>query len=457
MKVIGLDIGTTSICASVVDAESGKVLEAVNVVNDSFLASAHKWEKIQNPAAILSKVENLVALLTPKHAPIGAIGVTGQMHGIVYLDFNGEAVSPLYTWQDGRGDLLYQEDKTYAQFLSALTGYRLATGYGAVTHFYNLKNDLVSKEAVTFCAIHDYVAMRLARRNQPLMHTSDAASLGLFDLQSAVFDLAALEKVGMDESFFPAVTSAFELLGKTDGGIPVAVAIGDNQASVIGSVKDPQTSVLVNVGTGSQISLFYDGYLSENAMETRPLTENNFLLVGASLCGGRAYAVLEGFYRSVIGMIGLSADRLYPCMDKLSEGLETLEDKLLISTQFSGTRENPALRGSIQNLGIANFTPQHFVVGVLEGIVDELYQMYTQLKTQNNQRTVLVGSGNGIRNSAVMRRMFEQKFGLQIRVPLHKEEAAYGAALSAMTACGFYKNIQQAQQLIAYQDNEIRS
>ncbi|MPN39315.1 hypothetical protein SDC9_186843 [bioreactor metagenome] len=97
------------------------------------------------------------------------------------------------------------------------------------------------------------------------------------------------------------------------------------------------------------------------------------------------------------------------------------------------------------------------IVGVLEGIVDELYQMYAPFKTQNNQHTVLIGSGNGIRNSPVMQKMFAQKFNLPLCVPLHKEEAAYGAALSAMTACGFYSDIQQAQQVIQYSQSRERS
>ena len=43
---------------------------------------------------------------------IAVIGITGQMHGIVYTDCNGMAISPLYTWQDGRGNLPYG-DTTY--------------------------------------------------------------------------------------------------------------------------------------------------------------------------------------------------------------------------------------------------------------------------------------------------------------------------------------------------------
>ena len=46
-------------------------------------------------------------------------------------------LSPLKIWQDGRGDLPYKDSLTYAEYMSKKTGYPLATGYGAVTYFYD--------------------------------------------------------------------------------------------------------------------------------------------------------------------------------------------------------------------------------------------------------------------------------------------------------------------------------
>lgn len=451
MKVLSIDIGTTSICASVLDGKTGIVLESQNIDNGSFIESPYDFEKIQDPAVILLEAEGLIDSLIKKYTPIAGIGMTGQMHGIVYLDVKGNAVSPLYTWQDGRGNLIYEGDKTYASYLSQLTGYKLSTGYGTVTHFYNIRNKLVPSNAVKFCTIQDYVAMKLTEGSEPLTHVSDAASLGLFKLQEAEFDREALKRCDMDISFFPAVTDGYEILGKTNGGIPVVVAIGDNQASFIGSVNNMKNSILVNLGTGGQISIMSENFVQEKTMETRPCASGTYLLVGASLCGGRAYALLESFFRSVIEMAGFPSKNLYPYMDALSEDFETLENKLTISTLFSGTREDPTQLGSIENLGTGNFTPKHFITGVLEGTVNELYQMYNRLEVVPNAKfTTLVGSGNGIRKSAVMQRMLSKKFGMEVKIPAHKEEAAYGAALFAMVGIGFYDSIQSAQKIIQY-------
>ena len=73
--------------------------------NDSFLAASHPWERLQDVSSIRAKVLAALKELTTAYSDITAIGLTGQMHGIVYLDKDGNPVSPLYTWQDGRGNL----------------------------------------------------------------------------------------------------------------------------------------------------------------------------------------------------------------------------------------------------------------------------------------------------------------------------------------------------------------
>ena len=186
MKTLGLDIGTTTVSAVVL--EDGRVIESVTEKNGYFIESAHAWEKAQNVAMIEKTARGVVDALLSRHKDVTHIGVTGQMHGIVYLDKSGAPLSPLYTWQDGRGDLPFTENATYASYLSDATGYALATGFGAVTHFYNLKNGLVPKDTAVFCTIHDYIAMRLCGAARPVTDATDAASFGLFDVAKGHFD-----------------------------------------------------------------------------------------------------------------------------------------------------------------------------------------------------------------------------------------------------------------------------
>ena len=429
MKALGLDIGTTSISAAVLGDEN-EVLEAKSVQSSTFLPG-QTWERLQDPQAIFAKAFGLVRSLLKRHPDVQALGVTGQMHGIVYLDSRGECVSPLYTWQDGRGDLSYDGILSWAEYLSRITGYPLATGYGMVTHFYNLRNGLVPENAITLCTIADYTAMKLAGRTAPVIDPTNAASLGLYSLSGHCFDKDALKKAGICREWLPAEADS-PCLGIGPLGIPVYTAIGDNQAAFLGAAGDRTDVLLVNVGTGSQVAVYAPNYLRVSCMETRPFPGGGWLLVGASLCGGRSYALLETFFRQTVEMVTGSHDSVYDAMTRALDAAGTVENLPTAVTTFQGTRTNPNLRGSISGIGVDNFTPVHLMHSIMNGMARELYDMYREyLGTGEKVPEILIGSGNGLRKNPHLCRIFEAVFGCPMTLSQHEEEAACGAALYA--------------------------
>ena len=425
-KILGLDIGTTTISAVV--WQNGNVIESITKNNNSFIEGGYFYEKKQDVFRIRSVALSIVAGLFLKHSDIERIGVTGQMHGILYLDENGEPVSPLYTWQDGRGDQIYKDGKTYVEYLKDITGYSVATGYGLVTHFYNTKNGIVPKTAVTFCTIHDYISMCLAEKSQPLTDTTDAASIGMFDVKKGCFDVEALKRAGIDKETMPHIAEN-SIIGRYRNTADVYVAIGDNQASFIGALAGNKNGMLVNIGTGSQFSVYSENYLESNGLETRPFPNGGYLLVGASLCGGRAYALLENFFRQVGDMLGIKIESAYTAMEKLAENIVEAPPK--VTPLFQGTRNDPSLRGSIEGLSTENFTPQHFIVGMMQGMVRELYDMYVSYLESGGENVALYGSGNGLRKNKYLQACFEDMFEQSITICNCPEEAATGAAIFA--------------------------
>ena len=218
-----------------------------------------------------------------------------------YVDGEGNALSPLYTWQDGRGGLPLSQGKSACQLLGE-KGARCAPGYGMGTHLYNLKMGLVPPEAQSFCTLADWLGVALTGRERPLLHQSQAAALGLYDSASRSFQEEIARSVGMNPALFPSVTGELSLLGEYRG-VPVSVSLGDNQASFLGSVRQARQTLLVNVGTGAQISLYAERPFQAPGAESRPFLGSSCLLVGSTLCGGAAYAALEGFFReyAVVG------------------------------------------------------------------------------------------------------------------------------------------------------------
>lgn len=433
MKSLGLDIGTTTVSA--VFLSEGKTAASVTKKNGYFLGDAQAFAKIQDVAAIERTAKEAVDELIARCGLPDVIGVTGQMHGIVYLDKAGTPVSPLYTWQDGRGDEMLADGMSYASYLSQRTGYSLATGYGCVTHFYNQRNGFVPEDAVVFCTVHDYIAMRLAGQSTPVTDPSDAASFGLFDVEKGCFDKEALRLAEIDEGMLPALAEQPEI-GKSADGVPVFVAIGDNQASFLGALDGEREGMLINVGTGSQFSAYSPTYKASESLETRPFPGGGYLLVGASLCGGRAYALLENFFRETAKMLGLPIENAYLAMDAVAEG-EIPADLPCVTPLFSGTRRDPSLRGRIEGLSTENFTPRHLIFAMMEGMANELYGMYLSYLAAGGTPVPLYGSGNGLRKNLYLQKCFTRLFDAPMCVCHRPEEAATGAALFAeRTAMG---------------------
>ena len=439
---VGLDVGTTTICGCVLDVDKKEVLETWTKEH-GFLPARNSWEKIQDPEIILKAAEGILREIREKYgAPsVQSIGLTGQMHGIVYVDTQGKAVSPLYTWQDGRGNQKMGSNPaeicaSYAETLSKRTGYPCAAGYGGVTHYYNLQNELVPREAAGFCTISSYLQLCLCGLSKPVVHPSDAAGIGFYQPETGAFDRAAITVAGMKPELFPLVSESF--VGKTQDGIPVAVAIGDNQASFLGTVQEPEKSLLVNIGTGSQISAWLPcgSKNGQKELEMRPYLRGDYLTVGSPLCGGRAYAVLEKFFREVVRLGGGPDAPLYSVMNELAEQYREFCEPLTVRTTFSGTRTQPELRGSIAGISTENFTPAHLAAGVLQGCVEELYELYCPMKGRvKRELKYLVGSGNGIRRNKALQNMLADRFRMDLKIPAYAEEAAYGAALFALMLC----------------------
>lgn len=500
MKAIGLDIGTTTVCGVLVDAKTGELLDAKTLTNDSVIESVHTYERTQDADKILVKCKNILEEYLSEQEDIMSIGVTGQMHGIVYVDENGVAVSPLYTWQDGRGDLCCPDIQndiqkkltvadseivenidngnkvadnaevaelgnsaiTYAAELSKITGYHMASGFGLTTNYYNTKHGLVPEEAKSFCTIPDYVAMSLAGEKRPKMHQTMAASLGLYNMKAGDFDRTSVEKAGMNPELLPEVATTSTTCGAYTADmekypayagktIPVAVAFGDNQASFLGSVNQ-DCKVLLNVGTGGQVSVYSEELIKADGIECRPYLKGSYLMAGSSLCGGYSYNLVKRFFEEIYALAGVGCPKdIYSIMNRIAGEAAEKEKTLTVDTRFNGSRENPALTGSITGLTVDTFHPGNLAYGVLRGLCEELYQFYNVLPEKLKDGSHFVGSGNGIRKNPLLQKIASDRFRMKLRIPKYAEEAAYGAVLFSLLASGERETLEDVQRLIRYE------
>lgn len=451
MHTMGIDIGTTTVSVVLLDVDSGELIGRRTIEHQAFCKGILPEHRVQDPERIWMLVSNALQELVEMYGKPCGIGLTGQMHGMLYVDGTGKAVSPLYTWQDRSGDQVWKDGLTYAQFLKARAG-DAASGYGLTTHYYLQQTGRIPETAVRMTTISDYMVMKLTGNREPALAADMAASWGCFDLERNCFRLEALRSAGLDVSFLPPVSTEHGIAGRTREGIPVLCSLGDNQASVIGSVQGTRDTVLLNVGTGSQVSMEISGYRKCGGnIELRPCLPGRYILVGAGLCGGRAYAMLEQFYREAAGDSSASGKFYDRMFRQAQEFLEKYgrEHAWRICTAFSGTREEPEACGRIEGIRTENFHPGAMTAGMILGILEELHGYYEEMCRLAGRRAVMMaGSGNGLRKNALMRSLAEEMFGLPMKVPVYEEEAACGAALHAMAGIGAV-SLEDARKKIA--------
>lgn len=413
--ILGVDIGTTSISAVIIN-EGGKMIEALNRSTPPL-----NEEKTSDPVKIFCAVKFIIDEITEKYC-VKAIGFTGQMHGILYIDKGMNAVSPLYTWQNKLADLNSENGFTYTEEILNKTGHKIYSGYGLATYYYHSKNNLVPEKAYKLLSIMDYVTINLTGNNKPLLHTSVAASFGLYDIVNCEFNLKALKKLSLNKEILPDITNKREITGYYKN-IPVYIPIGDNQASVLSSYCE--NAVILNYGTGSQMSVITDKYKEIKGLETRPFTENRFMLCGAALCGGRAYALLEKFFRAYVKEAEGKDENQYETLNKLA--LSGSSD-IKFSTKFAGTRENTDEKAFVTGLTENNFTPENFIWSLIKGMAEELYDFY-KLTNENYSKIIL--TGNGARKNKALIKAVKEVFKGEAELSEINEEAAYGAAVFA--------------------------
>jgi sedoheptulokinase len=444
---LGIDMGTSKVAAVVADA-NGAVLAAASEPHAADLPAPAGHSEQDAEAMVATAVRLVAGLPAPLRRGVAGIGVTGQVHGFCFVGDDGRAVSPQVTWQDQRceqaaGLLARLRDKT---------GYRLSTGFAPATMTWMLERGGFPAGASAACNICDLVVQRLCGLKRPVTDTTQAASWGFFDLRWLSWDEAAITTSGIPRGFFPQVLPCGTQAGTLadaqaralglKAGIPVAAALGDNQASIVSSLTEPASQVLLTLGTGGQVSAVLprgtevDLTAPATSYEYRPHLDGLYAAVSASLCGGSAWKWLAELCASWAGDLGCKTRPLPALYDRLNElGAAAAAAGgapgagLVVHPSFLAERHDPTLRGRIEGIDPRNMGLGELAWATARGIVANLRDMMPAWSLQG--RTAVVGTGNALRRNPVLRDAAAAVFGLPLRLPAGSEEAAAGAAAVA--------------------------
>ena len=437
---LGIDFGTSKIASVIMDSTTSQIHDCSSIKTEAEIATAHAGFAEQDVEKIIQTLYKAVnSLSSDLRRKATAIGVTGQMHGVML--WNGKTTSPLYTWQDKRASATGMLEQ-----IRKASGYeRLQDGYGAVTLAWLAANEALSgwQYAAT---IHDYAVSRFCGLEHPVTDAADAASWGLFNIYSGRWDNAAIKRLKIPEKFFPEVVKCGSIAGRLSAisatalglpaGIPVTVATGDNQAAIIATSGDPEQELYLTIGTGAQLSAILSRSEINSidipaSAEIRPYTDDRFLVVAAALSGGQSMLWMTSMLDSWIHDLGLpqlSRDELFKRLDKLA--VQSTDHTLDFKPNFNGERHNPTLTGSIDNIRESNFTLANVFRSLADGVLKNLAAMMPETVWQSKQ--CVVANGNAVRNLAIIKQLIPVVFNMPVRILDSSEEAACGAAMMGL-------------------------
>lgn len=457
-KLLGIDIGTTSVSAVLYDCADHEILANASEDHGAYVHGKSAGHREQDPQRILSCIDQVLRALELKTARLSPEGicVTGQVHGFLLVSADGVPCNNFFTWEDLRS--LEPSPSGSPWIDEVLNLYKSVTpiderttvgpGYAAANLFVLSRKGMLPDADYCICSIQDFVIINLtgAAGTDAVTDQSCAHSTGLYLPVQKVWNKELLAAINISPHQMPIVKDSGSYCGVTvprpnlPGGIPVYTGLGDNQAAFLASVQEPAETVLVNVGTGSQVSVWVPAFAAVQGIDTRPYLDGAHLLVGAPLCGGRAFSQIKDF----IGRIGTEIFGRNPTADELYEKLVRTvryDTDLVCRTTFAGTRTNPDERGLLANISNDNLTVGDLTASVLHGIARELHELFRLTGAQCRR---LVGTGNAVRKNPVLRRCIADRFRMDLAVPPYEEVAALGAALVAGVGCGAFESFHDA-------------
>ena len=353
---LGLDLGTSSAKAVVTDT-GGKVLAqasagyAVTSTTPGYAESepAEWWSAVTACAREAVRAAG---------ARPSAIGLSGQMHGLVTASADGEALRPALLWADSRATESLRAYRLLSPQALARLANPLAPGMtGPMLKWIAENEPRVYQDTRWALSPKDWIRARLTGefRAEP----SDASATLLYDLIDDRWDLEVVSGLGLDASLLaPLLPSAGALAGHLTAdaatqlglpaGLPVAAGAGDTAAAALGSGIADHGDVQLTIGTGGQVirPLIAPVSRVEAGINLyRSATPDGWYHMGATLSAGLSL----NWAREVMNA---SWEELYASADPKAG---QADDPIFVP-HLAGERTpycDPALRGSWTSLSLA--------------------------------------------------------------------------------------------------------
>ncbi len=455
--LLGLDISTTGAKALLID-EKGAVI-ASHTTPQPISAPKPLWSE-QDPAdwwnGIASSIREALNAADVKGDDVAAIGLTGQMHGLTFLDVDGEVLRPAMLWNDQRTQAQCDEmtEKIGFERLIQLTGNRALTGFTAPKILWVRQHEPeVYAKGAHILLPKDYIRFKLT--GDYATDLAGAAGTSLLNVAERQWSSEVVEALEIPIEWLPKVHEGPEITGTVNAaaaaatglkvGTPVVGGGGDQAAQAVGVGAVQAGVVALTVGTSGVVFAPLASYAYEPQ--------------------GRLHAFCHaapglwhfmGVMLSAAGSLQWYRDTLAPNEDfgeLVNEAADVPAgcDGLQFMPYLTGERTphpDPLARGAFIGL-TARHHRAHMTRSVLEGVAFGLRDSFELIKASEAGRGIkqVRVSGGGAR-SPLWRQIMADILGVPLVTVDALEGAAYGAALLAGVGADVWSDVVEATAAI---------
>lgn len=394
---------------------------------------------------------------------IAAVGLTGQMHSLVALDERMDPIRPAILWNDQRTTAQCREIQELSGGLDGLLNYTnnmMLTGYTGGKLLW-----LREHEPENFCRLwtvlmpKDYLRYQLT--GVLMTDVSDASGTGLFDVQHRRWATELLDRLALPESIFPPVCESPDITGTiTEAaaistglavGTPVCGGGGDAVLSLLSAGIARNDRLGVTLGTSGVVAAPIHSYRPNPEGKLQMFcgtTPGTWAAIGCTLAAAGSYH----WFCQALGTYELLRQQqegvdAYILLDEQAHAAPAGCGGLLYFPYLMGERcplFDADARGAFWGID-STMDKGHFARAVLEGVAYSLRQVYDLTRSPDvgaPEYIVVCGGGS---KSGLWRQILADVFQLPVCTTGGAAEgSAYGAALLAGVAGGFWHNTEEA-------------
>jgi len=459
MLLLGYDIGSSSVKASIIDAETAAVLASAFQPKQEMLIDAPKtgWAE-QDPESWWENLKLATGDVLNQSGvdrdQIGAIGISYQMHGLVIVDKNFHVLRPSIIWCDSRaveiGDKAFEElgiQRCLSSLLNSpgnFTASKLRWVRENEPEIYNKIHKIMLPG--------DYIAYRMTGM---AMTTISGLSEGIFwNFEESKLGDFLLDHYGISEDLIPDIVPTFSEQGRLGPGvaaelglkpgIPVTYRAGDqpNNAfslNVLNPGEIAATAGTSGVVYGVSDEITYDPesrvntFAHVNHEKSRPR-------LGVLLCINGT-GILYSWLKRNLGPTGFDYDQL----NKMAENIRAGSQGLTVLPFGNGAERllnNRDLGCTIASLNFNIHSDAHIIRAAQEGIVFAFHYGMEIMKNTGIQPAVIRAGHANMFLSSVFQESLAALTGAVIE--LYDTDGAQGAAIGAGVGCGQYQGFKSA-------------